>query len=253
MKGGRLAGKRAVVTGGGSGIGLASAKRFAAEGASVFVWDVDAGRIGSAVREIASSGHPVGGAVVDISDRQSVASAAKLILDEFGEIDVLMNNVGVIDDFAQIFDNDQEQWDRIFRINLEGLFLVTRALVPSMIAGGGGTVVNTSSIAGIVAGGGTAYTASKHGVIELTRQLSFDYGIHGVRVNAILPGPVETIMMRDIMIAGHSAVMEAVQSVPVGRHTRLEELADLALYLASDESSLSQSACFAADGFWTVC
>lgn len=246
MKGGRLAGKRAVVTGGGSGIGLASAKRFAAEGASVFVWDVDAGRMGRAVRAIASSGRPAGGAVVDISDAQSVASAAKLTLDEFGEIDVLMNNAGVIDDFAPILDNDQEQWDRIFRINLEGPFLVTRALVPSMIAGGGGTVVNTSSIAGIlVGGGGTAYTASKHGVIELTRQLSFDYGSHGVRVNAILPGPVETIMMRDIMIAGHSAVMEAVQSVPAGRHTHPEELANLALYLASDESSLSQSARFA--------
>jgi 3-oxoacyl-[acyl-carrier protein] reductase len=130
---------------------------------------------------------------------------------------------------------------------------MTRAILPGMIAAGGGAVVNVSSIAGLVAGGGgAAYTASKHGVIGLTRQIAYDYGKKGVRANAICPGAVETAMTKDILTSGDMAVMDLVRSVPAGCHGQPEEVAKLALYLASDDSSFVHGAVMAIDGGWTV-
>ena len=164
-----------------------------------------------------------------------------------------MNNAGVLDDYAPILDTDEDLWDRIIGINLTGVYRVTRALLPQMLEAGGGAIVNTCSIAGLVAGGGgTAYTSSKHGVLGLTRQLAFDYGQQGIRVNAICPGAVETGMTRELFAAGDAAVMESVNSVPAGRYAQPEELASLALFLASDESSFSHGAAFVADGGWTI-
>ena len=164
-----------------------------------------------------------------------------------------MNNAGVLDDYAPILETDEDLWDRIIGINLTGVYRVTRALLPSMLEAGGGAIVNTCSIAGLVAGGGgTAYTASKHGVLGLTRQLAFDYGQQGVRVNCICPGAVETGMTRELFAAGDAAVMESVNSVPAGRYAQPEELANLALFLASEDSSFCHGAHFVADGGWTI-
>ncbi len=114
-----------------------------------------------------------------------------------------MNNAGVLDDYAPILETDEDLWDKIIGVNLTGVYRVTRALLPSMLEAGGGTIVNTCSIAGLVAGGGgTAYTASKHGVLGLTRQLAFDYGQQGIRVNCICPGAVETGMTKALFEAG---------------------------------------------------
>lgn len=251
--GDRLAGRTAVVTGAGSGIGLASARRFARAGATVSVWDREPDRVEHAVGLIRSENGSATGAVVDVAVAESVAEAARRTLDEIGPVTVLMNNAGILDGYAPVLDTDEDLWDRIVGVNLKGPYLVTRALLPAMIAAGGGVVVNTASIAGVVAGaGGAAYTSAKHGVIGFTRQLSFDYGRRGVRANAILPGAVETGMTRELFEAGDAAVMAAVRGVPAGRYAQPEEIAALALFLASDESSFAHGGCFVADGGWTV-
>lgn len=250
---GKLDGRAAVITGGASGIGLASARRFAAEGATLVLWDRDPESLALAVKTVESEGGVAHAVEVDVSDRGSVAVAAARTQELVGRVQVLMNNAGVLDGYAPILETDESLWDRIIGVNLTGVYLVTRTLLPSMLEAGGGTIVNTCSIAGLVAGGGgTAYTASKHGVLGLTRQLAFDYGQQGIRVNCICPGAVETGMTRDLFAAGEAAVMDSVNSVPAGRYAQPEELAALALFLASDESSFSHGAAFVADGGWTI-
>jgi 3-oxoacyl-[acyl-carrier protein] reductase len=247
-----LDGRRAVVTGGGSGIGRASALRFSRAGATVMLWDRDLPAAQAVAKEVEAAGGIAHALEVDVADPTSVAAAASQSLETLDGLDLLMNNAGVLDDYAPIMETDEALWTKIIGINLTGPYLVTRALMPALLEGGG-TIVNTASIAGMVAGGGgTAYTASKHGVIGLTRQLAFDYGQQGVRVNAICPGAVETGMTRELFDQGDAEVMESVRSVPAGRHAQPEELAELALFLASDASSFCHGACFVADGGWTI-
>jgi len=248
-----LHGRRGVVTGGGSGIGRASALRFSGAGAALVLWDRDLEAVEAVATEVEAEGGTAYAVEVDVADPASVAAAATRSVELLGGIDLLMNNAGILDDYAPILETDEALWAKIIGVNLTGPYLVTRALMPALLEDGGGAIVNTASIAGIVAGGGgTAYTASKHGVIGLTRQLAFDYGQLGVRVNAICPGAVETGMTRALFEEGDAAVMESVRSVPAGRHAQPEELAELALFLASDAASFCHGACFVADGGWTI-
>jgi 3-oxoacyl-[acyl-carrier protein] reductase len=250
---GKLDGRTAVITGGASGIGLASARRFAAEGATVVLWDLNAESLALAAKEVENDGGAVHTVEVDVSRRDSVEAAASRTAELAGAVTVLMNNAGILDDYAPILETDEDLWDRIIGVNLTGVYRVTRALLPAMLDAGGGTIVNTCSIAGLVAGGGgTAYTSSKHGVLGLTRQLAFDYGQQGIRVNCICPGAVETGMTKELFAAGEAAVMDSVNSVPAGRYAQPEELANLALFLASEDSSFSHGAAFVADGGWTI-
>ena len=250
---GKLAGKTAFITGAGSGMGRAMARRFAAEGAKVAAADIDAGRADTTAEEIRTGGGEAAAFAVDVADASSVGAAAAAALEELGRVDVLCSNAGILDDYHTVLETPEEEWDRVLAINLKGMYLTSRALLPQMVENGSGVIVNTASIAGLVAGGGgAAYTAAKHGVIGLTRQLAFDFGSRGVRSNCICPGAVETGMTHELFEAGKAEVMESVNSVPAGRFAQPEEIANLALFLASDESDFVHGAAYVIDGGWTV-
>ena len=247
----KLAGKTAIVTGAASGMGRAIAKEFAAEGARVACLDLNEAE---AVKTADTLGQDKGLAIAcDVSKAESVAAAGSKAEAALGRIDILVNCAGVLDGYAAITETSDALWDRTVGINLKGTFMVCRAALPGMVARGYGVIINISSIAGLVAGGGgAAYTASKHGVLGLTRQTAYDYGSKGIRANAICPGAIETAMTKDILSSGDLAVMELVRSVPAGRHGQPEEIAKLALYLASDDASFVHGAAMTIDGGWTV-
>ena len=250
----RFVASRCVVTGGASGIGLAIARRFLEEGAEVVIWDVRPAAVDEAVsslREVSESAH---GVVVDIADSTSVSEAADETLEILdGGVTVLVNNAGVLDDYKPILETSEELWDRTLGVNLKGMFLTTKALLPSMLAAGGGAIVNTASVSAIIAGGGgPAYTSSKHGVVGFTKQMASDYASQGVRVNAIAPGAVATGMTKDILDNEELDVVQALRASPAGRHAEPDELASVALFLASDEAQFVHGAVFIADGGWTI-
>jgi 3-oxoacyl-[acyl-carrier protein] reductase len=253
MDGGKLEGKVALITGAGSGMGRAMAREFAGQGAAVVATDIVESRAVETAEGIRGAGGAAGSLAVDVSDAESVGRMVTAALAEFGRVDVLCSNAGVLDDYAPVLETSEADWDRVLGVNLKGMFLTARALLPQMVERGGGVIVNTASISGLVAGGGgAAYTASKHGVIGLTRQIAFDYGPKGVRANAICPGAVETGMTHDLFEAGEAEVMESVNSVPAGRYAQPEEIAKLALFLASDDSDFVHGAAYVIDGGWTI-
>lgn len=247
MAGDRLAGKVALVTGAGSGIGRASAERFAAEGARMVAVDVKGAEETAAAIEAA--GGEALALATDVSDEAAVAAMADAALERFGRVDVLMNNAGILDSYEPAAETSTETWNRILGVNLSGQFFTSRALLPQMVERGEGAIVNVASTAGLNGGnGGAAYTTSKHAVIGFTRQLCFDYARKGIRCNVICPGAVETGMTKEIFASPDAAVMAAVESAPIGRWAQPEELAAAALFLASDEASFVNGAVWVVDG-----
>lgn len=244
---GRLQGKVALVTGAGSGIGRASAERFAAEGAQVAVVDL------KGAEEVAEAIEAAGGDALalstDVADEEAVAAMAAAALDRFGRVDVLMNNAGILDDYLPAADTPTAVWNRVLGVNLFGQFFTARALLPQMVERGDGAIINVASTAGLNGGnGGATYTTSKHAVIGFTRQLCFDYARKGIRCNVLCPGAVETGMTKEIFASPDAAVMAAVESAPIGRWAQPEELAAAALFLASDEASFVNGAVYLVDG-----
>ncbi len=247
MAGDRLSGKVALVTGAGSGIGRASAERFAAEGAQVVVVDLKGAEDTAAAIEAA--GGEALALATDVADEAAVAAMAEAALERFGKVDVLMNNAGILDEFEPAAETSTETWNRVLGVNVFGQFFTARALLPQMVERGDGAIINVASTAGLNGGnGGAAYTTSKHAVIGFTRQLCFDYARKGIRCNVICPGAVETGMTKEIFASPDAAVMEAVESAPIGRWAQPEELANAALFLASDEASFVNGAVYVVDG-----
>lgn len=247
----RFAGRTAIVTGAGSGMGAAIARGLAAEGAEVVGVDID----GDAVARVAESAvGTIRAEQVDVSDPDAVAALVEAVAAR-GRIDVLCNNAGVLDDYAPAHETSWELWRRILGVNLDGPFLLSRAVAPVMVAQGKGAIVNTCSIAAYVAGGGgTAYTTSKHALLGLTRQLAFDYGPHGVRVNAVCPGAVATGMTTELRTPeqANAHVDQAISATPAGRWGEPDEIASVVLFLASDEASFVHGTPVLADGGWTL-
>lgn len=249
----RLKNKVALITGAGSGMGQAQAKLFAQQGAKVIAADINMDGLEQTVAAIQAEGGDAYAVQIGVAKQSSVQAGVKSGLDHYGQIDILSNTAGILDDYKPTLDTSEELWDRIMGVNLKGLYYMTNAVLPQMLERGQGVIINFGSIASFVAGGGgAAYTAAKHAVAGYTKQLSFDYGQKGIRANVIAPGAIETGMTKEIFAEGAAEVMESVNSVPAGRYGQPEEVANLALFLASDEASFMHGAIIPVDGGWLV-
>jgi NAD(P)-dependent dehydrogenase (short-subunit alcohol dehydrogenase family) len=252
----RLEGKIAVITGAGSGMGLAMARRFTAAGASVVAADWNAERLNAAVSEIQATGGTILGACGNIAERATAEALVDQAVEAYGRIDVLVNNAGVMDYMQGIGELSEDVWRRVLGINLDGPMYTMRRAVPKMLAQGGGSIVNIASTAGIEGGAaGAAYTASKHALVGLTRNTAWMYAARGIRCNAICPGGTKTnigeTMPPDKLDATGAARAGTYASL-IPAFLESEDIAALALFLASDESRYINGAIIPADAGWTA-
>lgn len=247
---GRLSGKVAFVTGAASGVGEAVARLFAAEGASVVVADIsEAGR--SVAQSLEARGSSALFVRLDVTRPADVEAAVREAVQRFGGLDVLVNCAGTAMPFTPVESVTDEMWQATIDVNLRGVFHTCRAAVPILKARGQGAIVNVASVAGVRARPGlTAYCAAKAGVILFTRALALELAPHGVRANALLPGPTRTPMLARFTphLTPEEGGRRFIESVPLGRLAEPEEIARAALFLASDEASFVTGACLGADG-----
>ena len=243
---GRLEGKVAVVTGGCSGIGLATVRRFAEEGASVVVGDLS----DAAGEALAAE---VGGLYVhtDVASKDEVDRLFRTAVDTYGRLDIAFNNAGISppeDD--SILDTDLDAWLRVQEVNLTSVYLCCKAALPYMLAQRSGSIINTASFVAVM-GAATSqisYSASKGGVLAMTRELGVQFARDGIRVNALCPGPVNTPLLQELFAADAERAARRLVHVPMGRFGEPEEMANAVLFLASDESSFMTASTFLVDG-----
>ena len=247
--GGRFGGRSVLVTGGGSGIGLAAARAFASEGARLTIADLDGGTAEAAAEAIRATGGEAVAIATDVADPDACAAMVALAVARWGRLDVAFNNAGMPSRIVPEFEDfTLEEWRRLIDVNLGGVFHSMKAEVPALKAAGGGAIVNTASVASIVAAPGMAgYVASKHGVAGLTRGAALDLIRHGIRVNAVCPGMVDTPMLGPLGASPEFAAAMAGQ-IPAGRIGRAEEIAAAVLFLASDAASYLVGSLLTADG-----
>jgi NAD(P)-dependent dehydrogenase (short-subunit alcohol dehydrogenase family) len=236
----------AVITGGGSGIGLATAHRLAAEGATVVVADVNA-EAGQAAAEA------VGGefVAVDVSDEAAVSALFDGVVDRHGRLDVAFNNAGISPpDDDSILDTELDAWERVNRVNLTSVYLCCRYAIPHMLRQGKGSIVNTASFVALMGAATSqiAYTASKGGVLALSRELGVQFARQGIRVNALCPGPVATPLLMELFAKDPERAARRLVHVPMGRFAEPTEIAAAVAFLASDDASFITASAFVVDG-----
>jgi NAD(P)-dependent dehydrogenase (short-subunit alcohol dehydrogenase family) len=249
---GRLDNKVAVITGGSGGIGCAAGARFALEGASVLLVDLNESELTEACRSIGSNrvSYLVGD-VTWAADNQAMIDTA---VARYGGVDVLLANAGIEGDVASILDYDEARFDQVMAVNVKGPFLGLKSAVPAMQQRGGGSIVITSSVAGVRGGPRLApYVTSKHAVIGLAKSAAKEFAPLGIRVNTVNPSPVDTRMMRSIEAGIRPEDPDSVRvamekSVPLGRYAQAADIANVMLFLASDESAFVTGSVYMADG-----
>jgi NAD(P)-dependent dehydrogenase (short-subunit alcohol dehydrogenase family) len=243
----RLKDKVAIITGGGSGIGRATCLLFAREGAKVVVADYIAEGGNETVRQISAANGQAVFVQADVSKSADVQNMIGAAVRNYGRVDILFNNAGIEGPSAKLANLKEEDWDRVIAIDLTSVYLGMKYVIPEMIKQGGGVILSTASVAGLVGFQGSgAYAAAKAGVINLTRLAALECADKNIRVNCICPGVIETPMVERVM--GGRPRERVVRSEPIGRLGRPEDIANAALFLASDESSFATGAPFIIDG-----
>ena len=247
-----LAGRVAIVTGGASGIGRAVSVCFAAQGAAVAIVDIDGEGAVATAEAITGEGGRATAVTADLRVPEDIAAAAARARDELGPVDILVNNAGVMDALRPPLKVSLQQWETAMAVNVTAPFLFCQAVLPEMIARGKGSIINIVSIAGLAGGrAGTAYTASKHALVGLTRSVAFTHIEDGVRCNAICPGGIATgIADRDDRRDPFGAQRYRLAHALKPRHGEPDEIAGTALFLASDQSSFVNGAILPVDGGW---
>lgn len=244
--------KVALVTGAGAGIGLAAAQAFAESGAAVVISDMNRTAAETAAAELRSAGRKAIGVRCDVSDEAEVAAAVNRAVSEFGSLDIAFNNAGIHVAKVETADVETADFDRIVAINLRGVFCCMKHELRQMRTQGSGVIVNTSSQSGFVGIAGlSAYTASKHGVIGLTKAAALEYADQGIRINAICPGTVETPLVRGLMEREPGRLDEVIRDIPMGRMAQPEEIASAVLWLCSPGASFMTGQTLTPDGGYT--
>lgn len=249
----KLKDKVSLITGAGSGMGKATALLFASEGAKVAVADISGAAVEETASEIRKSGGQALALTVDVANSEDMQKMVAATVERFGPPNIVYNNAGIEGESAFLSETAEASFDKVIAINLRGVFLGMKYVLPHMVKLGGGSIINQASIAGMVAvRGSAAYCASKAGVMALTRVAASEYGRYNIRVNCICPGAIETPMAQRIR-HGEEPRPNALKRVSVfGRMGLPEEIAKVALFLASDDSSFATGAPFVIDAGWTV-
>jgi NAD(P)-dependent dehydrogenase (short-subunit alcohol dehydrogenase family) len=236
---GRLEGKVCVITGAASGIGAESAALFGEEGATVVGVDVSEGARGDLALQ------------ADVTDEEQVRDMYARVREEYGRIDVLFNNAGINPtDDSSVLDTSVEAWQRVQDVNVRGVFLCCKHGIPHLLESGGGSVINTASFVAVMGAAVSqiSYTASKGAVLSLSRELGVEFAQRGVRVNALCPGPVDTPLLRELFAEDPEKARRRLVHLPMGRFAEAREIAQGALFLASDDSSYVTASTFLVDG-----
>ena len=243
---GRLQDRTAIVTGGASGIGLATVRRFADEGANVVVVDMDDDKGGAAAEEVRGSY-----VHCDVTDAEQVDAMVAHAVETYGGIDVAFNNAGISPpDDDSILDTGIDAWRRVQEVNLTSVYLCCKAVIPHMRVRRRGSIINTASFVAVM-GAATSqisYTASKGGVLAMSRELGVQFAREGIRVNALCPGPVDTPLLRELFASDPERAARRMVHIPMGRFADAVEIANAVLFLASDESSFVTASTFLVDG-----
>ena len=243
----RLADKITLVTGGGSGIGRATCLLFAQEGATVSVADYDTDGGQETVQQIQARGGNASFVQADVAQSADVQRMIATTIETYGRIDVLFNNAGIEGPSAKLANYPEDAWDKVIAIDLTSVYYGMKYVIPHMVEQGGGVILSTASVAGLVGFPGSgAYAAAKAGVINMTRMVALEYANKNIRINCICPGIIATPMAERVM--GERPEEQVVRMEPIGRLGKAEDIANAALFLASDESSFATGAPFIIDG-----
>jgi NAD(P)-dependent dehydrogenase (short-subunit alcohol dehydrogenase family) len=246
----RLAKKVALITGGGSGIGKASCLIFAREGAKVVVVDLKKDSAQATADEIKKNGGDAKAFAADVSSAKDSEAMVKFAEESFGRLDIAFNNAGVFHpDDDSVTNTTEAIWDMVMNVNLKGVFLGCKYEIPAMLRAGGGSIINTASFVAVMGAAAPqiAYTASKGGVLAMTREIAVEFARRNIRANSLCPGPVETPLLAELL-SDPARRNRRLVHIPPGRFARPEEMANAALFLASDEASYVNGTTFLVDG-----